>query len=285
MCLKLDTASFFALHSCLWGAHQLSQDESSILCYHSVFAHCIERTQRASSPARTPTEECREHQKDGEMEDTSHSPEDHRGESPAELACDSMFSQWTLMKPYRILGEILTTPSLLPLLQKKPTAFCFECLVATNPYLIPWVYKYSPACIRPNLPRAVLSSPNHLFSPTVTPPTACLFMWQRGLWNCSVLLLRDSLLHTLAFFFLLLFLSHSFNCFLRDIPIHPQTLTLTPALSPTTQDQSWEWPALNIVVCWQQHGVMWMRPGEAQSGVCALNSCQMFLKCKTVQCF
>lgn len=47
--------------------HQLSQDGSSILCNHSVFAHCIWRTQRASSPTRTPTEECREHWKDGEM--------------------------------------------------------------------------------------------------------------------------------------------------------------------------------------------------------------------------
>lgn len=38
-------------------------------------------------------------------EDTSHYAEDPRGESPAELACDSAFSQWTPMKPYRILGE------------------------------------------------------------------------------------------------------------------------------------------------------------------------------------
>lgn len=95
-------------------------------------------------------------------EDTSHSPEDHRGESPAELVCDSAFSQWTLMKPYRILGEILITPSLLPLLQQKPNAFCFECLVATSPYLIPWVYKCSPACTCPKLPRALFSSPNRL---------------------------------------------------------------------------------------------------------------------------
>ena len=29
---------------------------------------------------------------------TSHSPEDHRGKSPAAPACDSAFSQWTLMK-------------------------------------------------------------------------------------------------------------------------------------------------------------------------------------------
>lgn len=70
MCLKRDTASFLPCTvACVWCAcvHQLSQDGSSILCIHSVFAHCIWRTQRASSPARTPTEECREHRKDEEM--------------------------------------------------------------------------------------------------------------------------------------------------------------------------------------------------------------------------
>lgn len=39
-----------------------------------------------------------------------------------------------------------------------------------------------------------------------------------------------------------------------------------PPLWPPTQDPSWEWPALNIVVCWEQHGVMWTRPREAHSG-------------------
>lgn len=99
-------------------------------------------------------------------EDTSHSPEDHRGQSPAELACDYAFSQWTLMKPnteYKECLEILITPSLLPLPQQKPNAFCFECLVATSPYLIPWVYNCSPACTSPKLPRAIFSSPNCLF--------------------------------------------------------------------------------------------------------------------------
>lgn len=71
-------------------------------------------------------------------EDTSHTPEDHRGESPAELACDSSFSQRTLrrnLKEFSESLEILLTPSLLPLTQQKPCAFCFECLVATSPYL------------------------------------------------------------------------------------------------------------------------------------------------------
>lgn len=68
MCLKLDTASFLPC-TVAYEVHMYinSQDGSSILCSHSVFAHCIERTQRDSSPARTPTEECREHWKDGEM--------------------------------------------------------------------------------------------------------------------------------------------------------------------------------------------------------------------------
>lgn len=38
-------------------------------------------------------------------------------------------------------------------------------------------------------------------------------------------------------------------------------------LWPPAQDRPWEWPALNIVVCWKQHGVMWMRPGEVQGFV------------------
>lgn len=41
--------------------------EAASFCDHSVFAHCFWRTQRASSPTRTPTEECRAHRKDGAM--------------------------------------------------------------------------------------------------------------------------------------------------------------------------------------------------------------------------
>ena len=79
---------------------------------------------------------------------------------------------------------------------------------------------------------------------------------------CFHLVLKE-IQHALFYF------SLSFNCFLRLMPphIYPQTLPQTPALTPPAQDQSWEWPAQNIVVCWEQHGVMWMRPGEAQSGV------------------
>lgn len=96
-------------------------------------------------------------------EDTSHSPEYHQGESPAGLAHDSMLSQWTLMKTLSSSGESLITPSFLPPLQQKPNAFCFECLVATSPYPIPWVYKCSPACTCPMLPGAIFSCPNRLF--------------------------------------------------------------------------------------------------------------------------
>lgn len=57
---------------------------------------------------------------------------------------------------------VLTTPSLHPLLQQKPIALCFECLVATSPYLIPWVYNCSPSPTYPKLPPAIIFSPNCL---------------------------------------------------------------------------------------------------------------------------
>lgn len=82
--------------------------------------------------------------------------------------------------------EILITPSLLPLLQQKPNALCFECLVATSLYLIPWVYKCLPAC---TCPWALPSPPNSPPTPTppsstVTHPTDGLFTWWWSLWTC-----------------------------------------------------------------------------------------------------
>lgn len=196
--------------------------------------------------------------------DTSHSPEDHRGENPAELACDSAFSQWTLMKPYRILEESWDFDNTFssPPAAAKAYAFCFECLVATSPYLIPWVYNCSLACTCPKLPRAVLSSPNCLFFPSRSPiPTDCLFTWWWSLWTCSVFIysLRDSLLQTPAYFS---FLPHSFNCFLRVMPapIYPWTLPLTPRSDPPAQDWSWE------MACSEHCGVLrtaWSNVDEA----------------------
>lgn len=109
--------------------------------------------------------------------------------------------------------EILITPSLHPLLQQKPIAFCFECLVATSPYLIPWVYNCSPSCTCPKMPLAILSYPYCLL-PTVTHPTDnCLFSQWR---------------------FICFFLLHSFIIFPRVILalLYPVTLYLIPAVAP-----------------------------------------------------
>lgn len=169
-------------------AHGLSPDGSRILCNHSVFPRCIWMTQRASSHTRTPTEECREYLKYWEMEGyLTLSWGSRRGEScwaGLWLRLKSVDSYETLQNLRSL--EILTTPSLLPLPQQKPNAFCFECLVATSPYLIPWVYNCSLACTCPKLPRAVVTSPSCLFFSTVTNPTGCLFMWWWSLWTYSV---------------------------------------------------------------------------------------------------
>lgn len=167
---------------------------------------------------------------------------------------------------WNLAERVSRTPSLLPLLQQKPIAFCFECLVATSPYLIPWVYNCSPACTCPKLPQAILSSPQLPF------PHGHTSHWRLPL---------RVMIKSVNLFCFFSFLPHSFNIFFfftcharPSLPL--RHCTYTPLWRPA-QDRPWEWPALNIVVCWQQHGVMWMRPGDAQSGVYALNSCQMSL--------
>lgn len=105
MCLKLDTASFLPCTVMCACIHQLSQDGHSILCNHSVFAHCIEGHRE---PPLQPEPQLRNAESTRKMARWEHawrSPEDHRVESQAELACESASSQWTLMKSYRILGE------------------------------------------------------------------------------------------------------------------------------------------------------------------------------------
>lgn len=256
MCLKPDTATIlsctvtYAVGMCRSTLSGWKQHPLLPLC---IFSHCIWRTQSFISCKNA----CWGMQRAPERwEDTPCSPEDHRGESPAELACDSTFSQWTLMKQNK--RRVLR--SLLPLPQQKPKAFCFECLVETSPYLIPWVYNRSLACTCPKRMRAVLASPNFLFPhdhPSYWLPLHVMIQFVSW-FCCSCILKRDFLLHTPVFFYF----PHSFNCFLSVVPtpIYPQTLPLSPALAPA-QGRPWEWPALNIVVCWEQHGVMWMWPG------------------------
>lgn len=70
MCLKIDTASFLSctvtnvVHMCTSTLSGWKQHPLQSLC---ILLTAVKRTQRATSPARTQTEECREHRKDGEM--------------------------------------------------------------------------------------------------------------------------------------------------------------------------------------------------------------------------
>lgn len=191
--LKTRHCKLFALHSRHCGAHVYINSLRMEAASFEITLYLLTafwRTQRASSPARIPAEECREHRKDGEMgRYLAFSWGSQRGESSWAglwLRFQSVDSDET---EYRILGESWDFDNTFssPLLQQKPNAFCFECLVATSPYLIPWVYNCSPACNCPKLPQAILPLPNCLFFfPPVTHSTNCLFMWWWSLWSYSV---------------------------------------------------------------------------------------------------
>lgn len=140
------------------------------------------------------------------------------------------------------------TPSLHPLLQQKPIALCFECLVAAGPYLIPWVYNCSPSPLHPELPPAIIFSPSCLppaDRPSPTPLTKCRFQ--------SV---------EFHLFFYLIASCFPDSCEPSRPPWH---CTWSPLRRPA-QAWPWERPVLNIVVCWRQHGVMRMRPGKLRRG-------------------
>lgn len=88
---------------------------------------------------------------------------------------------------------------------------------------------------------------------------------------------------------LIFFLLHSFKWFLLDIPItiYPQTLTLSSTLTPCPGSvlgvACSEHCGMLLRTAWSNVDEAWGNPvGE---GVYALNSCRMFLKCKTVQRF
>lgn len=94
----------------------------------------------------------------------------------------------------------------------------------------------------------------------------CFHLFSQQICNCI-------LQHSFIFFLIL-----ALTAFCVSFPTHFCSVTPSmPPLWPLAQDWPWEQPALNIVVCWQQHGVMYMRPREAQLGDNALNSCQMSL--------
>lgn len=107
----------------------------------------------------------------------------------------------------------------------------------------------APSCHEPSSP-----PPNCLFPPTVTHPTDCIYSQKR---------------FTLTYSCIFSFLPHSFNCFLRVIMptlIYPQTLPLTPALTPLLRTDPGNGLLWTLWCAEEQHGVMWTRPGEAQLG-------------------
>lgn len=106
--LKTRHCKLFALHSHLSGAHVYINSLRMEAASFAITLYLLTAVKGHRELHLQPEPQLRNAESTGKMErweDTSHSPEDHRGESPAELACDSAFSQWTLMKPYRILGE------------------------------------------------------------------------------------------------------------------------------------------------------------------------------------
>lgn len=210
-------------------------------------------------------------------EDTSHSPKDRRGKESSWAGLWLRFSQRTLMKLKKYLESLETlTPSLLPLPQQKPDAFCFECLVATSPYLITLSLQlltclYLPQAATSHLPLPKLPFP----PPSPIPPTASSCVDEVcGLYR--LFFKRFTIAFSGIFFFS--FLPHSFNRILlvMPIPIFLQTLHLTLAQTPCRP-------------CCSEHcGVLrtaWSNVDEARGsplrgvgGVYTLNTCQMSLK-------
>ena len=106
--LKTRHCKLFALHSRLCGVHVYINYLRMEAASFAITLHLLTAFEGHRELHLQPEPQLRNAESTGKMErreDTSHSPEDHRGESPAELACDSTFSLWTLMKPYRILGD------------------------------------------------------------------------------------------------------------------------------------------------------------------------------------
>ena len=166
-------------------------------------------------------------------EDTSHPPEDHRGESPVELACDSAFSQWILTKPYRILGESWDLNNTFSAPPAAAKAWCFLLwMFGSNQSLPDTLSLQLLTCLYlpPKPPRAILSSSPTAFFPTVTHPTDCLFTGWWSLWtHFFIYSLKRFTITCFFFFFLTALTAFCVSCpplFTR------QTLPLTPALTP-----------------------------------------------------
>ncbi len=169
MCLKLDTASFlpctvaYAARMCTSTLSGWKQHPLQSLCICSLHLKDTESFISNQNPnwgmQRAP-----ERWRDGRMPRILLRITEGRVQLSWLVIPLSVSGLWWNLTEYMESLEILITPSLLPLPQQKPTnAFCFECLVATSLYLIPWVYNCSPACTCPKLPRAVLSSPSCRF--------------------------------------------------------------------------------------------------------------------------
>lgn len=139
-----------------WKQHPLQS-----LCYCSLRPE-IKRD-------RIPTEECREHQKDGEVGGHLTSAwGSSRGNT-----CDSAFSKSTLMKPYRILGESRDLGNTISSPPAAAKAYCFLLwMFGSKPVLI-WYLEFTTAHLLVLFPQIILSSPNRLF-PALTHPTDCL---------------------------------------------------------------------------------------------------------------
>lgn len=137
--------------------HQPSQDGNCIRRNRSTFGRCTWRTWGALTPTRIPIKKMK---RSPQLQRQLTFSRGSRTDYPFGLVAPGLWPNRT-EKRWQSLA-VLTTPSLHPLLQQKPIALCFECLVATSLYLIPWVYNCSPSPTYPELPLAIIFSPNCL---------------------------------------------------------------------------------------------------------------------------
>lgn len=185
---------------------QPSQDGNSIRRNRSTFGGCSQRTRGALTSTRILIERMqRRPERSPQMQRELKFSRGSRMANPSDSW--HVDSDDTVQHGRRVL-VVLTTPSPHPLLQQKPIALCFECLVATSPYPIPWVYNCSPSTTYPKLPLAISFSPNCLL-PTDTHPTdKCRFQ--------SVELILFFFKFSVLFFFCVL--THLFFLTLHLIP-------------------------------------------------------------------
>lgn len=189
---KSKHCKLFTLHSRWCDAHvyvnSLRMEAASFAITLKLLT-AFARTQRASSQTRSPTENCREQQKDGEMRGyliLSHGSPRGRVQLSWLMTPPSVSGlRWNLKK---IFGESrdFNTISSPPAAAK---AWCFLLWMFGSNQSLPDNFEFTTAHLL--VPAPSCHEPSSLsqtaFSPTVTHPTDCLFMCWWSSWTLSAL--------------------------------------------------------------------------------------------------